>query len=168
MNIRIGLLLVLVSLITIANRYVSDDEKNSLAKLEKQLKEELKAITETYREPNHGFIYDIRENDNLLLQVVHSSFIQELNASHNEFGLGIAIAYDETFPSEVENHKKFKQSKYISQFTAYEWDGIPCYALNMNTDYESTARLLTGILKDVYGFNASTHFSTDFTDQGAL
>jgi hypothetical protein len=168
MKPMIKLLLVLAPLFIVACSEKSNDEKTTLPKLEKQLKEEIKNITETYGDPNHGFIYTVFENDSAQIQVVHSSFIQELKTTRAEFGLAIAIAFDESFSDEIENHKKFKISKYFSKFTAYEWDGIPCYGINMKTDYESTAIMLTGILKDVYGFNESTNFSTDFYDQGAL
>lgn len=164
----IKLLLALASVLFIACSGKSQDKKQTLPKLEKQLHEELKAITETYGEPNHGFIYTVLENYSAQIQVVHSSFIQELKTNNTEFGLAIAISFDETFPDEIENHKKFKRSKYFSKFTAYEWDGIPCYGLNMKTDYEATAVMITGILKDIYGFNESTSFSTEFYDQGAL
>lgn len=164
----IKLLLVLAPLLFIACSGKSQDKKTTLPKLEKQLREELKAITETYMESNHGFIYTVFENDSAQIQVVHSSFIQELKTNNAEFGLAIAISFDETFPDEIENHKKFKSSKYFSKFTAYEWDGIPCYGLNMKTDYEATAVMMTEILNDVYGFNETTRFSTDFHDQGAL
>ena len=168
MKPMIKLLLVLTPLLFIACSGKNQDEKTTLPKLEKQLHEELKAITQTYSEPNHGFIYTVFENDSAQIQVVHSSFIQELKTNNTEFGLAIAIAFDETFPDEIENHKKFKSSKYFSKFTAYEWDGIPCYGSNMKTDYEATAKMMTEILKDVYGFKESSNFSTDFYDQGTL
>lgn len=162
------LLLVLAPLLFIACSGTSNDDNSTLTKLEKQIKEELKSITETYGEPNHGFIYTVFENDTAQIQVVHSSFIKELKTTNTEFGLAIAISFDETSPEEIENHKKFKNSKYFSNFTAYEWDGIPCYGINMKTDYEATAIVLTRILKDIYGFSEPTDFSTDFYDQGAL
>jgi len=164
----IKLLLVLAPFLILACSGQSDNEKSTHPKLEKQLKEELKTITEIYSGPNHGFIYTVFENDSAQIQVVHSNFIPELKTTNNEFGLAVAIAFDETFPEEIENHKKFESSKYFSKFTAYEWNGVPCYGINMKKDYETTAILLTGILGNIYGFNESTNFSTDFFDQGAL
>lgn len=149
MKPMIKLLLVLAPLLFIACSGKSQDEKTTLPKLEKQLHEELKAITETCSESNRGFIYTVFENDAAQIQVVHTSFIQELKSNNDEFGLAIAIAFDETFPDEIENHKKFKSSKYFSKFTAYEWDGIPCYGLNMKTDYKASAIMMTTILKEV-------------------
>lgn len=163
----IKLLLVLAPLLIIACSGTSNNN-STLSKLEKQINEELKVITETYSESNHGFIYTVFENDTAQIQVVHPSFIPELILNNSEFGLAITISFDETFTDEIEYHKKFKRSKYFSNFTAYQWDGIPCYGINMKTDYEATATMLTGILKDIYGFNESTNFSTDFYDQGAL
>lgn len=168
MKPMIKLLLVLTSLLFIACSGTTNYDNSTLSKLEKQINEELKAITETYSESNHGFIYNVFENDTAQIQVIHSSFIPELKTTNAEFGLAIAISFDETFREEIENHKKFRSSKYFANFTAYEWDGIPCYGINMKTDYEATAIMLTGILKDIYGFNESTDFSTDFYDQGAL
>ncbi len=168
MQLMIRLFLVLIPLLFLACSGKSNHHDEILLKLEKQLTEELKAITETYSEQNHSFIYDILENNDVRIQVVHSSLIKELKTNPTEFGLAIAISFDPTFSEEVENYEKFKNSTYSSKFTAYEWHSIPCFGLNLKTDFEATAVMLTGILKDVYGFNESTNFSTQFYDQGAL
>ena len=168
MKTMIKLFLVTAPLLLLACSGNTADKTSKLPELEKQLIEELKAITETYSEPNHGFIYTVFENDSAQIQVVHCSFIQELKTTNTEFGLAIAISFDETFTDEIENHKRFKNSEYFSKFTAYEWDGIPCYGINMEMDYEGTATMMTGILLNIYGFDESTNFSTDTYDQGAL
>lgn len=136
--------------------------------LKKQLKEDLKAITEYYGESNNGFIYTVFKNDTAQIQVVHSSYIQELNAPVSEFGLAIAISFDSSFPEEMENHRKFKESEYFSKFTAYQWDGIPCYGINLKSDYDKVAVMLSRILEDIYGWNHLTNYSTDLVNQGPL
>ncbi|MCJ8289987.1 MAG: hypothetical protein HRT58_10015 [Crocinitomicaceae bacterium] len=174
MKTIINLLLVTAPLLLLAcsgstaDKPSNADKPSKLPNFEKQLIQELKAITETYSEPNHGFIYTVFENGSAQIQVVHCSFIHELKTTNTEFGLAIAIAFDETFPGEIENHKRFKNSEYFSKFTAYEWNDIPSYGINMKTDYQGTAAMLNDILLNIYGFDESTNFSTDSYDQGAL
>lgn len=145
----------------------AENEPSDLPRLKKQLTEELKAITETYSNDNHGFIYTLFQNDTAQLQVVHPSYIPELKTSM-EFGLAIALAFDETFPGEHERHEQFKKSTHFSKFTAYEWEGIPCYGIDMKTDIEATIILLEDLAMELYAFNEFTPFSTDFYDQGPL
>lgn len=162
------LLWVLAPLLFLACNVTKTDVVGNLSILEKQLTEELEAITETYSEDNHGIIYTVFKNDTAIIQVVHSSFIAEVKGPDSKFGLAIAISFDETFSEEIVNHKKFKNSKYFSEFEAYEWNGVPCYAVNMEMDFQLTAKMVTDILTDIYGFTQITNFETDLHDQGSL
>lgn len=162
------LLLILAPLLFLACSTTTTDEMATPSKLDKQLTEELEAITETYSEDNHGIIYTVLKNDTAIIQVVHSSFIAEIKGPDSKFGLAITISFDETFSEEIVNHKKFKNSKYFSEFVAYEWNGIPCYAVNMEMDFQLTAKILTDILTDIYGFTEVTNFETELHDQGSL
>jgi hypothetical protein len=133
-----------------------------------QLHDELQLITETYSAENHGFLYSVFKNDTGLVQVIHASYVQELGAKKDEFGLAIHLAFDETFTDEIAFHEKFKASAHFAKFKAYIWDGIPCYAINLKTDYAAAANLLSEILVDIYDFDPSVPCVTEFDDQGEL
>lgn len=135
---------------------------------EEQLLDELKLVTETYGEENHGFIYDVYHGDTAIIQVVHRSFIEKLATKNNDFGLSIYLTFDPTFPKNKEIQKKFQNSTHFKEFIYCPMDGIPCYALNLTLDYSKTARILTDILVEIYGFDQTTQLSTGFHDQGPV
>jgi hypothetical protein len=63
---------------------------------------------------------------------------------------------------------KFRELDIKNEFTYYEFDGIPCYALNFGNDRKKTNKIVLEILEKVYGFASSEIFQFEVFDQGKL
>jgi len=133
-----------------------------------QIEQKLTEAVKSFEKPNNAFILSIFHNNVSLIQVVHSSYIEVVSQPNNEFGLAVNVTFDPSFPAELDNHKKFKQLSIFNKFTAYNWDGILCYATNVNTNVAFGAELLNTLLTELYNLSSDSRIEIELVDQGKL
>jgi hypothetical protein len=111
------------------------------------------------------FLFTIIHNDTAIIQIVNSNEIEALQSQNGKFGMALHLAFDPTFESEIHDHERFKRMKLSEQFTYYDWQGIPCYALELGVENKKNAKLITEILTDLYGYDLKDKFEIELLDQ---
>jgi hypothetical protein len=136
--------------------------------LETRIETKLKDALTQFEPTNNAFLLTVYHNNSVIVQVVHRSYIEQTRQPNDEFGFAINITFDPTFTGETHNHKNFKNLAISKLFVDYEWDGIPCYALDLGADATKGAEVLTTILTDLYGFDNHSKLKIELLDQGRL
>lgn len=142
----------------------SEKPKDLKGKVEIKLNQALKKFEPT----NNAFLLSIFHNDTCIVQIAHRSFIDITRHQDNSFGFALNLTFDQTFESEIENLKNFKQMDISNQFKYYEWDGIPCYAIDLDKDAEKASMIVADILKDLYGIDDNSKVEIELLDQGRI
>lgn len=142
----------------------SDNSAELTTRIEKELVESLKKFEST----NNGFLFSVIYNDTYIIQIVHRSSVDILKPPDNSFGFALNLSFDPTFETEKTYHEKFKQMGNYADFTPYDWDGIPCYAIDLDKDIEKASKLTAEILKAVYGLDQKNKLKLELLDQGRL
>jgi len=153
---------IIVTAILIATSCDDLEQSNGLiSRIEDKLDE---AITE-FEPTNSSFLFTVFHNDTAIVQIVHRSVIEQTRHDNDEFGLAINLPFDPSFESELYHHDKFKKLNLSKSFTYYEWDGIPIYALDLGLDTKKSARIITQLLSEVYGYDLRSNFEMELLDQ---
>ena len=144
------------------------DAKTESMKMKDKIEKKLIDAVNQFESNNNAFLFTIFYSDTAIIQVVHASYIEALKKSNKSFGLALNVTFDPTFPQEIKNHAKFKELPISKDFTAYNWDGIPCYTLDLKTNTTRGAEIIDEILKGVYGINETNNIEIELLDQGKI
>jgi hypothetical protein len=147
---------------------LSCNSKKQTSDLHTRIESTLVDAIKKFEPTNNAFLLTIYHQDTAILQIIHRSYIEQTRKPNDEFGFVIHLAFDPTFPEEVEKHDKFKTMSIFSSFVYYEWDGIPCYALDFDKDTSKGAEIIITLLKDLYGYDTNTELEIELLDQGHL
>jgi len=142
----------------------SDNSVNLTTRIESKLEQALKK----YEPTNNAFLFSVFHNDTCIIQIVHRSYVDILRLADNSFGFALNLTFDQTFEKEKAYHEKFKQMGVFADFKPYDWDGIPCYAIDFDKDFKKASELTTKILKDLYGLDEKSKLTLELLDQGRL
>jgi hypothetical protein len=142
----------------------SDNSVDLTTRIENELGEALKKFEPT----NNAFLFSVFHNDTCIIQIVHRSYVDILRHADNSFGFALNLTFDQTFETEKAYHEKFKQMEVFADFIPYDWDGIPCYAIDLDKDFEKASKLTAKILLDLYGFDEKSKLKLELLDQGRL
>jgi hypothetical protein len=142
----------------------SDNSADLTTRIENKLGQALKKFEPT----NNAFLFSVFHNDTCIIQIVHRSYVDILRHPDNSFGFALNLTFDPTFETEKKYHEKFKQMEVFADFKPYDWDGIPCYAIDLDKDCEKASELTAKILKDLYGLDEKSKLTLELLDQGRL
>lgn len=138
--------------------------KSQTEKLDSGLKNTLKITADRFENKNHAFLINLAKDNTVIMQVVHGALIEQTASPTNSFNFSINL----TFDNEMEKLAKFRTLELVDDFEYYEFNGIPCYAMNMGNNQEKTQKMLLEILNKVYGFENSDMFEFEIYDQGPV
>jgi hypothetical protein len=133
-----------------------------------ELEKQLEQAVDLYSESNHAFLYTVFSNDTAVIQVVHSSYIENTRQPNDQFGLSIALSFDPSFTKEITNHERFNALPEAKQFVSNDWEGIPGYACYIGNDTKKGTQILNLLLTKVYGFDEKNSLTIELHDQGPL
>jgi hypothetical protein len=142
----------------------SDNSADLATKIEVKLGQALKKFEPT----NNAFLFSVFNNDTCIIQIVHRSYVDILRHADNSFGFALNLTFDPTIETEKAYHDKFKQMGVFADFKPYDWDGIPCYAIDLDKDFKKASELTAKILKDLYGLDEKSKLTLELLDQGRL
>jgi hypothetical protein len=138
------------------------------ADLTTRIENKLGLALEKFEPTNNAFLFSVFHNDTCIIQIVHRSYVDILRHADNSFGFALNLTFDPTFETELAYHEKFKQMGFFADFKPYDLDGIPCYAIDLNKDFEKASKLTAKILKDLYGLADKSKLTLELLDQGRL
>ena len=117
-----------------------------------------------FEKTNNAFLINIIKDNVVILQIVHGGLIEQVRTEENNFN----FSFNVTFDNEKDNQNKFTALELSKGFKYYEWDGIPCYALNVGNDKKKAEEIAITILTKVYGFDSKDLFEFEIYDQGRM
>ncbi|MDO1514558.1 hypothetical protein Q2T41_18035 [Maribacter confluentis] len=117
-----------------------------------------------FEKSNNAFLINIIKDNVVILQIVHGGLIEQARTEENTFN----FSFNVTFDNEKDNQNRFTALKISKDFKYYEWDGIPCYALNVGNDKNKAEEIAIKILTKVYGFDSKDLFEFEIYDQGRM
>nr|WP_299387544.1 hypothetical protein [Allomuricauda sp.] len=117
-----------------------------------------------FEKSNNAFLINIIKDNTVVLQIVHGGLIEQVRTEENAFN----FSFNVTFDNQKDNQNKFTALEISKNFKYYEWDGIPCYALNVGNDKKKTEAIAITILTEVYGFDPKDMFEFEIYDQGRM
>ena len=117
-----------------------------------------------FEKSNNAFLINIIKDNVVILQIVHGGLIEQARTEENTFN----FSFNVTFDNEKDNQNKFTALEISKDFKYYEWDGIPCYALNVGNNKKKTESIALTILTKVYGFKEKDLFEFEIYDQGRM
>lgn len=138
--------------------------KSQTEKLDSGLKNTLKNTADRFESKNHAFLINLAKENTIIMQVVHGALIEQTTTPENSFNFSINL----TFDNEMAKLDKFRTLEIVDDFKHYEFEGIPCFAMNIGNNQEKTREVLLEILKKVYGFKNSDIFEFEIYDQGPV
>jgi len=128
------------------------------------LRNSLQQTSDKFEKINHAFLINITKDNNVVMQIIHGVLIQEPKIQKKDFNFTLNL----TFDNEINNLQKFRKLDFINEFAYYEFDQIPCYAINFGNNQHKTYKMVIEILKKVYGFKESDTFEFEIYDQGPV
>ena len=105
---------------------------------------------------------EAKQNYACSVQVVAESMV----FGNDERGLTLNLPFDPTCRQEKRRLKRFRATAISARFTEYDFGGIPCYAMQFGTDVDLALKVLQAVLKDAWGYPASTAFECHVSDEG--
>jgi hypothetical protein len=138
--------------------------KAQTEELQKGLIKTLTTTANRFEETNNAFLINIIKDNVVILQIVHGGLIEQVRTDENKFN----FSFNVTFDNEIDNQDKFTALEISKEFKHYEWDGIPCYALNVGNDKRKAEEIAILILTEVYGFDLKDLFEFEVYDQGRM
>ena len=153
---------ILLSILTIFGITVGG--KAQMVELQTGLRNTLTATADRFEKSNNTFLINLIKDNVVVLQIVHGGLIEQVRTKENPFN----FSFNVTFDNEKDNQKKFTALEISKDFKYYEWDGIPCYALNVGNDKKKAEEIAITILSKVYGFDSKEMFEFEIYDQGKM
>jgi len=136
--------------------------------LTKQIEDKLAQALKKFEPTNNAFLFSVFNNDTCIIQIVHRSYVDILIHTDNSFGFALNLTFDPTFETEKVNHERFKKMDVYTDFKSYDWDGIPCYAIDLDKDLKKASKLTAEILKNLYGLDEKSKLKLELIDQGRI
>ncbi len=143
--------------ITIGGKAQTEELKTGLIKT-------ITVTAEKFEKSNNAFLINVIKDNVVVLQMIHGGLIEQVRTNENSFN----FSFNVTFDNEKENQNKFTSLEISKDFKYYEWDGIPCYALNVGNDKKKAEKIAITILNKVYGFDSKEMFEFEIYDQGKM
>lgn len=144
---------ILLSILTILTMTLNG--KAQTKELQTGLIQTLATTAERFEQSNSPYLIDVIKDNVVVLQILHGGLIEQLEGGENSFNFSLNL----TFDGEKENQDKFTALNISKEFKYYEWDGIPCYALNIGNDQKKAEKITLIVLEQVYGFNLKDQFA---------
>ena len=147
----IGILLVLGIAIFGISAYVKKGQKQAefANKSFDERLEEILILTENkYKSTNRNFGINFSHGRMVIFQLIKSTLLE--NSENNEFGYGIHLSFDDSFPETKGELERFTNSDFANKFHRHVWDGIPTYQLDLKTDKEQIIEISKKIIETVY------------------
>lgn len=155
-----------ISFIIIAIALVSCGPKKTDVQI--KLEREIESTFSQFEEANNGFIFDVMQGDDILIQAVHTSFLDTTSRENEAFGFGITLAFNVLDAQEFSNQQAFEKSLYHDEFIYYEYDGIMCYILDIDGSPERGAKILSNLLTDIHNVQDSSAIDVAIYNQGRI
>lgn len=147
----IGILLVLGIAIFGISAYVKKGQKQAeLAdkSFEERLEEILILTENKYKSSYRNFGINFSHGRMVIFQMIKRNLLE--NSENQEFGYGIHLSFDDTFPETKGELDRFTNSDFADKFHRHAWDGIPTYQLDLKTDKEQIIDMAKKIIETVY------------------
>ncbi|WP_196896043.1 hypothetical protein [Aureivirga marina] len=129
-----------------------------------ELEKTIIEVSSKFEKTNNAFVINILKDHVEELQIFHGGLIEQISPESQDFNFSFNLAFD----NEKERLEKFKSLKIAEEFTFYEWDGIPFYALNVGNNPERTTEIAIIILSEVYEFDLHENFEFETIDLGQI
>ncbi len=147
----IGIILVLGIAIFGISAYMKKGQKKAelVNKTFDERLEEILVLTENkYKSSNRNFGINFSHDRMVIFQIIKRTILED--SENNEFGYGIHLSFDNSFPETKGELERFTNSGFANKFHRHVWDGIPTYQLDLNTDKEQIIELTKKIIEEVY------------------
>lgn len=138
--------------------------KSQIDKLDVGLIKTLELAADRFEKTNNAFLINLTKDNTVVMQIIHGALIEKTVKLGNPFN----FSFNLTFDNEKTNQDAFTNLELSKKFEYYEWDGIPCYALNVGNDKQKTKEIALEILNTVYGYSSDELFEFEIFDQGRL
>jgi hypothetical protein len=145
------ILLILVIVIFGIIAYIRKEQKRTklTSKSFDERLEEILIFTENkYKTSNQDFGINFSYWRVVLFQIVKRTALE--NSEDNEFGYGVHLSFDDSFPGVKGELERFTNSEFADKFHYHVWDEIPTYQLDLKTDNEQIIELTKKIIEVVY------------------
>ena len=142
----------------------------SKSKTDVQIKLE-REIENTFLEfepTNNAFIFDIVQDETILFQGIHTSFLDTISREDESFGFAISLAFDVLDDEEFRKQQLFEKSLYHDEFIYYEYDGLMCYVLDIDGSPERGAKIYSNLLYTLENVKDSSEIEVLRNDQGKI
>ncbi|MGI9532437.1 hypothetical protein [Lutimonas sp.] len=153
---------IILSLLTLLG--INIGVKAQTDKLETGLTKTLELTANRFEKTNNAYLINLTKDNTVIMQIVHGALVEKTAKPGNPFN----FSFNLTFDNEKTNEDTFKNLELSKKFEFYEWDGIPCYALNVGNDKLETKKIALEILNKVYGYSSDELFEFELFDQGRL
>ncbi|MEL6659767.1 MAG: hypothetical protein AAFN81_18695 [Bacteroidota bacterium] len=111
--------------------------------------EEVLTLTENkYKSSNRNFGINFSDGQMVIFQMVKRTLLE--NSETNEFGYGIHLSFDGSFPETKGELERFTNSDFAEKFHHHVWDGIPTYQLDLKVDRDHITEMTKKIIEVVY------------------
>ena len=141
---------------------------DSSTDLTERIENKLEQALEKFEPTNNAFLFSIFHTDTCIIQIVHRSYVDILRNPDNSFGFALNLTFDPTSEAEKAYHEKFKHMDVYADFKPYDWEGIPCYAIDLDQDVEKASELTAYILKNLYGLDEKSKLKLELLEQGRI
>ena len=153
---------IILSLLTLLG--INVGVKAQTDKLEIGLTKTLELTADRFEKTNNAYLINLTKDNTVIMQIVHGALVEKTAKPGNPFN----FSFNLTFDNGKTNEDTFKNLELSKKFEFYEWDGIPCYALNVGNDKLEAKKIALVILNKVYGFSSDELFEFELFDQGRL
>ncbi|WP_108868072.1 hypothetical protein [Aquimarina aquimarini] len=153
---------IILSLLTLLG--INIGVKAQIDKLETGLTKTLELTAHRFEKTNNAFLINLIKDNTVIMQIVHGALVEKTAKPGNPFN----FSFNLTFDNEKTNENAFKNLELSKNFEYYEWDGIPCYALNVGNNKPEAKKIALEILNKVYGYDSDELFKFELFDQGRL
>jgi hypothetical protein len=115
---------------------------------DEKLQDVLILIENEYKSPDQNFGINFSHEIMVIFQIIKRTLLE--NSKNNEFGYGIHLSFDDSFPETKGELQRFINSNFADKFHSHTWDEILIYQLDLKTDKEQIIELTKKIVVEVY------------------
>ena len=147
----IGIIVVIIFGLILTKLWSQRNQSKKLLQnntYEERLDDQLNIAKTNFSEANKNFGINFLSDNKVIFQIIKRTLLK--GNQTKEFGFGIHLSFDDSFPETKEELQNFKNLEFADQFKYHSWDGIDTYQIDLKEDKEKTEELTKKIVKHVY------------------
>lgn len=147
----VGIILVIIFGLTLSKLWAQRNQSKKILQTktyEERLDDQLNIAKTHFNEENKNFGINFSSGKMVIFQMIKRTLLE--GNQTNEFGFGIHLSFDDSFPETEEELQNFKKLEFKDQFKYHSWDGIDTYQIDLKEDKEKIEELTKKIVEYVY------------------